>query len=52
MCFSSDASSTRMISSRSWAGDLLIMEWRERRRVDQASLWKTITMLVVGRDPG
>ena len=39
---------TNMISSSSAFGDLLIMECMVLRSVVQASLWNTMTMLVVG----
>lgn len=42
------ASSTSMISSSSCHGDLFITLQMVRTSVDQASLWKTMTMLVVG----
>ena len=32
--------------------DLLTMEWSDLRRVDQASLWNTMTMLVLGSEAG
>ena len=37
-----------MISFSNILGDRLMTEWTVRRRVDQASLWKTIITLVVG----
>jgi len=42
------ASSTRMISCTSRHGDRLMMLQIVRSRVDHASLWNTITMLVLG----
>ena len=41
-------SSTKIISSSSSGGEVLIILWIVLNKVDQASLWKTITMLVVG----
>ena len=35
---------------RRWLGDLATTEWTVLSRVDQASLWKTTTMEVVGRE--
>ena len=43
---------TRITSSTSSQGDLLIMEWTVRSSVVQASLWNTITMEVVGSKLG
>ena len=44
----SEASSTNIISVKSWCGDLLITECTVLNNVDQASLWKTIITEVVG----
>ena len=35
-----------------FVSDLLTMEWSDLRRVDQASLWNTMTMLVLGSEAG
>ena len=43
---------TRIISSTRWTGERLMMEWIVLSRVVQASLWKTMTMLVVGSSDG
>lgn len=51
-CSCSEASSTRMISSNSSLGDLNIMECIVLNNVVQASLWNTITTLVVGSKAG
>jgi hypothetical protein len=45
-----EASSTRMISWISWWGERSRTEWTVRRRTDQASLWKQMMTLVVGRE--
>ena len=45
------ASSTRIISVMRPTGLLLIIEWIDRRSVDQASLWKTNIILVAGNGP-
>jgi len=41
-----------MISSTRLIGDRLMMEWIVLSRVVQASLWNTMTMLVVGSSDG
>lgn len=46
------ASSTRIISFKSGRGDLLITLHTVRNKVDQASLWNTITIEVVGNSAG
>jgi len=46
------ASSTRIISFKSGRGDLLITLHTVRNKVDQASLWNTITIEVVGNSVG
>lgn len=46
------ASSTRIISFKSGLGDLLITLHTVRNKVDQASLWNTITIEVVGNSAG
>ena len=46
------ASSTRMISATSSRGDRTMMVHTVRNSVDQASLWNTMTMLVVGSSSG
>jgi hypothetical protein len=48
----SEASSTRRISWSSSLGAVLMMECTVLRRVDQASLWKTMTIDVDGRSSG
>ncbi len=45
----SDASSTRMISLSRCLGDRSMTECTVRSRIDQASLWKQMITLVVGR---
>jgi hypothetical protein len=46
------ASSTRIISASNSRGERVMMDHTVRSNVDQASLWKTMTILVVGRRPG
>lgn len=46
------ASSTKIISASNSRGERVMMDHTVRSNVDQASLWKTMTILVVGRRPG
>lgn len=46
------ASSTNMISSSNSRGERVMMDQTVRNKVVHASLWNTITMLVVGSNFG